>query len=221
MIALHFPTRNDPISKILLSLMLGGALWLNAWQFQPEATAQSDPGYTIIAATATPSLPTPALGELPAGLAVATPIPHVGGQPVGWLDQALAVVDNAGDQFSADQAAHLAAEQAQYLANVGAQATHSPRGDAHSPPPSQTGPILIPATGGEPAYIVAPQGSTDPVVVADPGIAVAVPELSADQAAVLGQRTSNGCANGQVFYPRSGCHTPGSGGPQPGAVGQP
>ena len=51
-------------------------------------------------------------------------------------------------------------------------------------------------------------------------VAVDVPPISADQAAIIGARESNGCPAGAVFVPRVGCHAIGSGGPMPGAVGE-
>lgn len=236
MVSLNLPQRNDPISKILLCVLLAAALWANVAQFEQPTQANASPGYTIINATPqpTPALPT-APAELPAfGLAAPTPTPQ------SWLDQGLAAVGAAGDQFAQSQADQLAAEQAtalaaqqaeaarlaaeqaardQYLANVGAQASHSPRGNTNDPPPSQTGPIAQPD-----GAIIVPAGSDygDPAPdPAAPAIAVAVPGASAEQQAVIGARTSNGCKDGEVFYPRSGCHLPGSGGAMPGAVGAP
>lgn len=227
MLILNLPKRNDPIARIALFVMLAAALWANVYQFQtaPDSALAQSPGFRIIDATPTPALPTPA--ELPAlDLAVATPTPEPAPTAApGWLDQGLAAVGNAGDQFAADQAAALAAEQAaadakaaadraQYLANVGAQASHSPRGDNPEPPPSYgTGPVAFPANDEQPAMIIDPN-----VPAPDAALAAAVPAISADQAAVIDQRESNGCAAGQIFYPRTGCHTPGSGGDMPGAV---
>lgn len=231
MVSLNLPTRNDPISKILLCVLLAAALWANVAQFEQPTQASASPGYTIVESTPTPALPTPA--ELPAGLSVSTPTPAE--QPTaapGWLDQGLAAVGAAGDQFAQSQADQLAAEQAaaaaqaeadraQYLANVGAQASHSPRGDANDPPPSQTGPILYPADGDTPAYVIAPAAPDAPAAPAEPAIAVAVPHTSAEQQAVIAAQESNSCPPGQKFVPRSGCWTPGSSGPMPGAVGEP
>lgn len=53
---------------------------------------------------------------------------------------------------------------------------------------------------------------------AAPAQAATVQPISDAQIATFSNRGSGGCAPGQVFYPRSGCHTPGSGGPQPGSV---
>lgn len=49
--------------------------------------------------------------------------------------------------------------------------------------------------------------------------AIFVPTISAAQAENYASRGSGSCPAGQVFVPRSGCHTPGSGGAMPGAVG--
>lgn len=230
MVSLNLPTRNDPISKILLCVLLAAALWANVAQLEQPVQAHSDPTSVF---EPQPPAPTPALptaqAELPAlGLSAPTPT------PLGWLDQALATAADAGDSFAQDQADQLAAEQAaalaaqqaeaarlaaeqaardQYLSNVGAQAPHSPRGDAPAQPPNySTGPMEV-----SPGVVIDP----NPQPVAAPAIAVAVPQTSAEQQAAIGARTSNSCADGEVFYPRSGCHTPGSGGAQPGAVGQP
>lgn len=221
MLTLNLPKRNDPIARIALFVMLAVALWANVYQFQtaPDSALAQGPGFRIIDATPTPALPTPA--ELPAlDLAVATPVPELAPTAApGWLDQGLVAVGTAGDQFASDQAAALAAEQAaadqaQYLANVGAQAAHSPRGDNPEQPPAYgTGPVSFPATDDQPAMIIDPN-----MPAPDPQLAAAVPAISADQAAVLAQRESNGCAPGEVFYPRTGCHMPGSGGDMPGAV---
>jgi hypothetical protein len=51
--------------------------------------------------------------------------------------------------------------------------------------------------------------------------AIAMPTISAAQAESYSNRGSGGCAEGQVFVPRVGCHTPGSGGAMPGSVGAP
>lgn len=225
---LSIPNQRDPIARAALLLMVAGVIYalfatMNG-SSTPDVQAQ---GTIILDATATPALPRPSPERLALGFAVATPTPAP-----GWLDQQLAAASDAANGFAQGQADQLAQEQAaaqaaydqaardQYLANVGAQASHSPRGDVSQPPPSQTGPILYPATDDQPAYISVP-GVDLPVAPAQPQIAVAVPHISDAQADVLSQRDSNGCAPGQVFYPRTGCHTPGSGGPQPGAVGTP
>lgn len=229
---LNIPQRRDPIARFGLFGLIAAVIWVAiASATQPTPTAaQSE---IILMATATPALPTP-VQEQPA-LALVAPTP----EPQGWLDQALGDVSAAADQLADNQAALLAQEQAaaqaaaqaeaerlaaeqaardQYLANVGAQAAHSPRGDVSEPPPSQTGPIQYSDNNGTP-YIVAPAApAAEPP--AAPAIAVAVPVISQEQAAVIGARESNGCPDGQVFFPRTGCHAPGSGGPQPGAIGE-
>lgn len=88
------------------------------------------------------------------------------------------------------------------LDSIGAQAPHAVRNAEPTPAPAQPAP----------AEFVAPVE----LAPAQP-IATIAPE----QAQVIGARQSNGCAAGQVFMPRSGCHTPGSGGAMPGLVGQP
>lgn len=229
---LSIPQQRDPLARAVLLLMVAGVIYalfdtVNG-SSTPDAQAQ---GTIILDATATPALPQSAPDRLALGFAVATPTPAP-----GWLDQQLAAASDAANGFAQGQADQLAQEQAdaqaeaarlvaeqaardQYLANVGAQAAHSPRGDVSQPPPSQTGPILYPDRNA----IVQPVGydTPPPPVPAQPQIAVAVPHISEAQADVLSQRDSNGCAPGQVFYPRTGCHTTGSGGAQPGAVGTP
>jgi hypothetical protein len=229
MVSLNIPKRNDPFARLALFALFALALWANVRQFAvaPESAAAS-PGYTIIEQQSpTPAIPTPALAV---GLALPTPTaPAAPADPqapivANWLDQSLDGVAASADQFAADQAAALADEQAasqaadeqaQYLANVGAQAAHSPRGDVPAPPPSfDAGPVALPPENGV-QTVIDPNPAPAPLVAAE-----LVPTTTAAQAAIGLSRESNGCAPGQVFYPRTGCHTPGSGGPQPGAVGE-
>lgn len=83
-----------------------------------------------------------------------------------------------------------AAPQADYLAQVAEQAPHSPRGD-------NRGEIQIIPTAAPPPSQVDPNAQ-----------AVALPTIAPAQAQALLARTANGCQPGQVFIPRSGCHTP-------------
>jgi hypothetical protein len=185
MVSLNIPKRNDPFARIALVALFALALWANVRQF---ASAPESP---IVA---------------------------------NWLDQSLGQVAGAADQFAASQAAALADEQAaaqaaeqqaQYLANVGAQAAHSPRGDVPAAPPAfDAGPVALPPENGA-QTVIDPNPAPAPLVSAE-----LVPTTSAAQAAIGLSRESNTCAAGQIFYPRTGCHTPGSGGPQPGAVGE-
>lgn len=217
MLTLTIPPKRDPFARgLLLALVFAVALlgiYGGATQAEP-ASAQANENPIIIVPTAaqpTPALPTV---EQPAiGLAQPTPAP-------GWLDQALTSVATAGDQFASEQADQLAQEQAaaeaqanadreQYLANVGAQAAHSPRGDVQQPPAYQAGPVEV-----QPGVVIDPNPQAAPVAQ----VAVQSPAISAEQAAVLAQRESNSCKPGEVFYPRTGCHAPGSGGEQPGPV---
>jgi len=193
--------------------LVGLALWAQVYRIERPVSAQGEPDI-ILQATPTAALPTPALAAPVVDLSQPTPEPAALAQAQQlpapqWTAEQLApvIVESAP--------AALPEPSASYLENVGAQADHSPRGNVDEPPPAQTGPILMPATGDQPAYIVAPIGA----VVPD-AMAAAVPPISAAQAEVIGARTSNGCAMGQVFFPRTGCHTPGSGGPQPGAVSE-
>ena len=101
---------------------------------------------------------------------------------------------------------------ATYLQNVGAQAPHSPRSlPTAAPVEAQAQPQPQPA-----ADVAPPAQDAAPAIEAQPA---ALPTIEPAQAEVIGARTSNGCAPGQVFMPRSGCHTPGSGGAMPGPVG--
>lgn len=101
---------------------------------------------------------------------------------------------------------------ATYLQNVGAQTPHSPRSaPTTAPVEAQAQPQPQPA-----ADVAPPAQDAAPIVEAQP---VALPTIEPAQAEVIGARQSNGCAPGQVFMPRSGCHTPGSGGAMPGPVG--
>lgn len=213
---LTIPTQRDPLARGALLLLIAGVIYALAATLGSTSTPQAQAqGVIILDATATPALPewTP----VPAvELAAATPAP-------GWLDRQLASAADTANGFANDQANQLAHEQAdaaaaeqaahdQYLANVGAQAAHSPRGDVNAPPAYTSGPVVYPAEN----IIIDPNPAPAPA-----GIAVQSPPISQEQAAIIGARQSNGCAAGEVFYPRTGCHQPGSGGPQPGAVGAP
>ena len=212
---LSIPQRRDPAARFVLLALAGVVIYALFTVATAPASAQAD----IIILDATPTLPSLPEERPALALISSTPTPALlAEQPVGWIDQGLGALDNAADQFANDQAAQLAAEQAnaQYLANVGAQAPHSPRGDVQEPPPAHIGgPIEYPGVG-----IIVPIEALPPPVapVVEPSIAVAVPSISAEQAAVIGARDSGGCPAGEIFYPRSGCHLPGSGGEMPGAV---
>lgn len=84
---------------------------------------------------------------------------------------------------------------------IGAQAPHAIRGAEPTPAPAIAAPVEVAPVDLPPA---AP-----------------VPTIAPAQAEIIGARTSNGCAAGEVFYPRSGCHATGSGGAMPGPVGAP
>lgn len=197
---LTIPSRHDPLARVAVLALLALALWSSVARLEQPAAAQ---GIIIIDATPTPSLPTPALAlDAPApALMLIAPTPAA--EPV-VAPALMAAEPQAVDVPPADPS---------YLTVVGAQAPHAIRdGDNPPAPPSfDTGPIAYPDQG----IVIDPN-----VPAAAPSIAVAVPPISSDQAAVLGQRTSNGCAPGETFYPRTGCHAAGSGGPQPGAVGE-
>ncbi len=202
--------RNDLLARYAVYGLCALALWagVRAVERPAESARAQD---IILQATATPALPSPALAPV-VDLALPTPVPvdivpPALPTPVWPADVApVAAQDGSGE---------AQVDNADYLANVGAQAAHSPRGDVDEPPPSMDiGPIAVPLPSG--AILV-----TNPVLPAPaPAMAVAVPAISAAQAQVLGARTSDTCPDGQVFYPRTGCHAEGSGGPQPGAVGE-
>ena len=84
---------------------------------------------------------------------------------------------------------------------IGQQQPHAIRGAEPTPAPAQPAPEFVAPVELPPA---AP-----------------VPTIQPAQATVIGARQSNGCATGEVFYPRSGCHATGSGGAMPGPVGAP
>ena len=206
---LTIPQKRDPFARGILIALIGAIVYTlisTLTVATPEAVSAQD---IILIATPTLGLP---MRDNPA-FALEAPTPTA----APWIDQALNEATEIAQQFADDQAAQLAAEREQYLANVGAQAAHSPRGDVDHPPTFQTGPIAQPVNADNEIIVIDP----NPVVVTAPRYAAAVPAISPDQAAVLSARQSNGCAAGEIFYPRSGCHLPGSGGVMPGAVGQP
>ncbi len=85
---------------------------------------------------------------------------------------------------------------------IGAQQPHAIRGAEPTPAPV----VDIPA----PEFVA-------PVELPP---AAPVPTIDSAQVTVIGARQSNGCAPGETFYPRSGCHATGSGGAMPGPVGE-
>lgn len=189
---LTIPTRNDPIARFAVFALMALALYASFAPARPDVQAQD----IIIMATPTPALPTPALNLDPA-IVFSLPTPV-------WIPADSPTVTSQEAPGATEAGA------VEYLAVVGAQAEHSPRGDVVHPPSYATGVVLDPG----PSIII------DPLPIAEVGIAVAVPPISAEQAAILAQRESNGCAAGETFYPRTGCHRMGSGGPMPGAVGE-
>lgn len=86
---------------------------------------------------------------------------------------------------------------------IGAQQPHAIRGAEPTPAPV----VDIPA----PEFVA-------PVELPP---AAPVPTIDNAQATVIGARQSNGCAAGETFFPRVGCHATGSGGAMPGPVGEP
>ena len=218
MMQLTIPRTSDPFARFALIALVCSVIYLALANVDGTTRPAQAQDIIIYEATPTPALP---IADPPApALAFALPTPTA--QP--WIDTALGAIDEAADAFADDQAAQLAREQVeaariaaeqlaqeQYLANVGAQAAHSPRGDVQTPPSYDTGPVEV-----SPGVIIDPQPAPAPEA-----IAVAAPRISVEQAAIIGQRESNGCASGEVFYPRTGCHLPGSAGAMPGAVGEP
>jgi hypothetical protein len=223
---------NDPIAMLVVYGLLALMLYAGVKAFDRAPDPVQAQGPIIFA---TPALPT-AIPDAPAFvLAAPTPTPA----PI----EAAPVYSDV----SADTAPQIGAGDVDYLDTVGAQAPHAIRDSESDQPTIAPDALNDPnLNGGN----VAPEGCPFPIVngvcangvlaksiddsaigsksTAQSGpepahaepIAVAVPPISAEQAAVLSQRTSNTCPDGQVFYPRTGCHTPGSGGPQPGAVGE-
>lgn len=206
--------RNDIAARCAIFALLALALWANVYHIERPASAQADPQDIIL--TATPALPTPALAAPLVDLAQSTPIPDALAVAPAELPAPVWPADAAPAMAIAPPIELPVPDTGAYLAVVGAQAEHSPRGDVAPLDAAQTGPMLMPAVGDTPAYIVVPQGAE----MAPGAIASSVPPISADQAAILAQRESNTCPSGMVFYPRTGCHLEGSGGPMPGAVGE-
>lgn len=192
---LTIPTRNDPIARLVVFAFIALALWAT---FAPRRSDVQAQDIIILDATPTPALPTPALALDPA-IVFSLPTPV-------WIPADLPAVTSPDGTTATE-----GSEGGDYLANVGAQAEHSPRGDVDHPQSFDSGPLLLP----EQHIIIDPSAPAE-----DPGIAIAVPHISDAQAAVIGARTSHGCAAGELFYPRTGCHLPGSGGALPGAVGE-
>jgi len=195
---------NDPIAMLVVYGLLALMLYAGVKAFDRAPDPAQAQGPIIIA---TPALPTAVPTDAPAFvLAAPTPAPAPTDAPIEPIAPAPALA-------SQDGPGEAIAPPAEYLDVVGAQAPHSPRGDVADPPASyEAGPILYPDQG----IVIDPSGVNAP----EAGIAVAVPAISAEQAAIIGARQSATCPDGQTFYPRTGCHLEGSGGPQPGAVGE-
>jgi len=93
------------------------------------------------------------------------------------------------------------------------------------PQPAPTARIVVPGALPQPAPAPAPIEFVAPAELPLPQpapapAAEAQPAAPAEPApAIVPMHSSNTCPAGQVFYPRTGCHTPGSGGAMPGAVG--
>ena len=223
---LTIPQRKDPLARFILLAMFASVCYMAVMSITATVEPAQAQGVIIINGTPQPTPPLPT-SDPALVFAVATPTPQ------GWLDTALGNASAAADQFAADQQAQLAAEQAaaqaqaeadaaaqaahdQYLANVGAQAKHSPRGDVQATPAFQSGPVAAPN-----GIVIIDNPSAAATAVPLPGYAQVVPTISDEQKAVLAERDSNSCPPGEIFYPRAGCHTPGSSGPQPGPVGAP
>lgn len=100
-------------------------------------------------------------------------------------------------------------DNSQYLANVAAQAPHSPRSEPTAAPAQ-----AAPATQPKAPAAAQPEAPAAPAADAAP-----IPTLPPEQAAIIAGQQSNSCPAGQKFYPRTGCHAEGSAGPMPGPVG--
>lgn len=178
MITLTLPTQRDPIARMALFALVASALYLAAYAApQPaQAEAKANPVIAFQTVVATPTL----------GLPQPTAAPVEAAAPPTMAPVAL--VEPTADP--APPADAPPPDPGAYIANVGEQAPHSPRG-------SERGEVqIVPTAAPEPSQV-------------DPNAqAVPIPTLAPEQAAVMAQRTANGCAPGQVFVPRSGCHTP-------------
>jgi len=194
---------NDMLARWAVYGLLCLALWAGVKGLERPADSAQAQGVIPVFATDAPAAPTPTLGLPSYGLSAPTMIPEQVTPPAPvWPADVLAAAPAPAAQDNGD-----------YIANVGAQAAHSPRGDVEPQAPSyEAGPVAYPDQG----VIIDPSGVNAPVE----GIAVAVPPISAAQVAVLSTRQSNTCPGAEIFYPRTGCHLKGSGGPQPGAVGE-
>jgi len=224
---------NDPIAMLVVYGLLALMIYAGVKAFDRTPDPAQAQGPIIIA---TPALPTAVPTDAPAFvLAAPTPAPAPTEAAPVYSD------------VSADSAPQNGAGDVGYLDTVGAQAPHAIRDSESDLPTIEPDAINDPAQNGG---NVAPDGCPFPIVngvcangalaksIDDSAIgskstvpagpeparaapiAVAVPAISAEQAAIIGARQSHGCPDGQVFYPRTGCHLPGSGGPQPGAVGE-
>jgi|GEM_PF-5941578 len=204
MINVQTARSNDMLARYAVYGLLCLAAWAGVKGLERPADSAQAQGPILFATPApTPALPTAAPDAPAFVLAAPTMIPEQVTPPAPvWPPELLAPAPAPAAQDNGD-----------YIANVGAQAAHSPRGDVEPQAPSyEAGPVSYPDQG----VIIDPNGANAPAE----GIAVAVPPISAAQVAVLSTRQSNTCPAGQMFYPRTGCHLEGSGGPQPGAVGE-
>lgn len=199
--------RNDTLAMLFVYGLITLIAVAGVRQFtRPEANANAQENRVFW--TPTPALATAVPTDAPAATLTA---PTLEGAPEATGPAYLDVSPDPAPQNGAQEAD--VPDNGSYIANVGAQAAHSPRGDVALPEPQYDGgPIVYPDQN----IIVDPSSVNAP----PEGVAVAVPHIGADQAAIIGARQSATCPDGQVFYPRTGCHAPGSGGPQPGAVGE-
>lgn len=227
------PPRRDTLAIYAVYGLLALMLYAGVRQIErPADNAQAQD--IIIMATPTPALPTAAPAIAPIVDALPTP---------AWTAPAAApATEPPPAAYSGAPSASGpeigAGGPGDYIANVGAQAPHSPRGDVAPPvdepvednsaPDGCPFPIVNGICGNGVLAKTVPDddafGSKPIADSPDPQhsepLAVAVPPISDAQAAIIGARTSATCPAGQVFYPRTGCHLEGSGGPMPGAVGE-
>ncbi len=215
-------SRPDPIAKFTLIGSVAGVLCL-AWLGVQAATVPMPAGAAPVTLVATPqpaqaeafdAVPAPADPAPTADPAPPPSDPAPEAAPVMSVPTAEPPVIAAAPPTAADAPASAAVQSAplqpEYAAVIQAQAAHSPRGDVEVAAPA---PVEVPLPSG--AVVLNPAPAPEPSQVDPNAHAVPAAPLGAEYAENIQARQSNSCPDGQVFYPRSGCHAPGSGGTQP------